>query len=792
MALTKTHNRMIQGAPKSVKDFNAVGDGVTDDTTAFTNAGLGAYVPSGTYLVDTSTVNPWDYYGAGTIKAKTGQLISLESALSQNIIVQKKMMEPFFGFDNGTTSTEIFDGAEQVSQGLAYVNDKVYISQTVTPYSFMNGTKITAGSFVVGVLYEITSAGTTDFTLIGSANNSVGTRFTATGVGSGSGKAVIVEQQRIVEFTLNDDGSVVANNVFTNPLSLGHQGLSAVVEGSSVYLYSQNTTQPTYGGTDGGKGFSKILWNGASTSSIQNYQLFGYQGSGHKYENYHNATPCVSTDGRYIIMVAASQTNGSLDDSEATMFVYDRAYVEALGDPLDAIPLYVCSVPFPEAAQRTDYTQGVASDGKYVYILRGFSMPRYKHIVQKFDFYGTLISEIEIDDARAQYGVDGLLNNSTLGFPYSFEPEGISLVGDQLLVCVMDWWVTGSDIVTYNGKNYAARQDHTSKAPDATLGESFWVETTKTATAGSWTTGVSYTTGNFTRRSKLIYSIKPETGSANEEPVNAGLTSRVSAASTVSRENGVNVSVKNGEEYNIARYSELTGSYVPLVTFGLNGYVSEFYDARVGSTQDRNSTINSVQEETPSVRSVMEIRSDRTISNGASINLYGGSDSTNPDRARIYAGGSFSSQEVFVDLVNSGGPALRPNAGLSGSIDLGGASHLWDTVFASTGTINTSDERAKQDIRDLSAAEAAVAVRLKGLVKAYRFKSAYEAKGDDARIHIGVIAQDVVAAFQAEGLDPMRYGVVCYDKWDADEEKEAGDAYGVRYDELWAFIISAL
>lgn len=135
---------------------------------------------------------------------------------------------------------------------------------------------------------------------------------------------------------------------------------------------------------------------------------------------------------------------------------------------------------------------------------------------------------------------------------------------------------------------------------------------------------------------------------------------------------------------------------------------------------------------------------------------------------------------------------------INDTYSLGAASYKWTEVFATSGTINTSDERQKQDIRDLTASEQAVAVRLKSLVKAYRFKAAYEKKGDDARIHVGVIAQEVVAAFQAEGLDPMRYGVVCYDQWDdvVDEDGNvtlpAGDSYGVRYDELWAFIISAL
>jgi hypothetical protein len=46
---------------------------------------------------------------------------------------------------------------------------------------------ITAGSFVVGDTYEIVTVGTTDFTLIGAANNNVGTTFVATDVGEGTG-----------------------------------------------------------------------------------------------------------------------------------------------------------------------------------------------------------------------------------------------------------------------------------------------------------------------------------------------------------------------------------------------------------------------------------------------------------------------------------------------------------------------------------------------------------------------------------------------------------------------------
>lgn len=46
-----------------------------------------------------------------------------------------------------------------------------------------------AGSFVVGNVYKIETLGTTDFTLIGAASNTIGLQFIATGVGTGTGTA---------------------------------------------------------------------------------------------------------------------------------------------------------------------------------------------------------------------------------------------------------------------------------------------------------------------------------------------------------------------------------------------------------------------------------------------------------------------------------------------------------------------------------------------------------------------------------------------------------------------------
>jgi hypothetical protein len=834
----------------SVLDFGAVGDGVADDTTAFTNAGAGAYVPEGTYLVDTSALDVWDYSGPGIIKTETGQFISLQSPLSHDRIVQKKMMEPFLGFDNGTTNTEIFDGALRTSQGMAYANfggsDKVYLLQPVVSAGSFNSTVITAGSFATGTLYEIVSAGTTDFTLIGAANNTVGTRFTATGAGTGTGTAAVVESQRIVEYTLADDGSVVSNDVFTGVLNLGHQGLSALVDGSSLYLYTQYVTQPTYRGVDGGKGFAKILWDGASTSSITNYQLFGYSGSGHPFEEYYGATSCASTDGRYIVLVANTTKSGGVEDTSNTLFVYDRIEVETAANPLDVRPVYSCILEIEGRHQRASATQGVASDGQFAYVYRGFYMPLGYSCIQKYDFYGKLVATIFVDGPRAQYGREGLLDNATLGIPASFEPEGMALNGSQILLLAMDYFKQAGSIVSYKGSNFSAINDNNNLAPDAFGGDDDWVRTTKAASgawegyvnAGSFTVGGSYkieeigttdftligaasntvgltftATGvgsgtgyatrnyaagaNYTKRSKVIYAVQPEVGDVGEEPVDAAINNIVSGASIASLANAVDFSAAQGNTIQFTQYSENTGEYVPVVYFSRNGFITQFFDTRADSTPDRISSIASRHEVLPLQRDMFEIRADQTIANGGAINLYGKDDAVNPNTVRFYGGENYDNYIELVEDVSQ--PFFAPSAASSGTINLGGSGRLWDTVYAATGTINTSDERAKQDISSIDDAERRVALAIKGMMKKYRLKASVEKKGTSARTHFGVIAQDVKAAFEAEGLDPSEYGLFCHDEWEEvpaiDGEQNGspeGDRYGIRYEELFAFIIAAL
>ncbi len=135
---------------------------------------------------------------------------------------------------------------------------------------------------------------------------------------------------------------------------------------------------------------------------------------------------------------------------------------------------------------------------------------------------------------------------------------------------------------------------------------------------------------------------------------------------------------------------------------------------------------------------------------------------------------------------------VRPGA--DNTQDLGAASFRWAVVRAGTGAINTSDERAKQDIGAipyawLDAWGAVEWVR-------YKLRDAVEAKGDDARWHVGLIAQRVRDAFAERGLDAQAIGLLCYDEWEEQTETdesdethvtlEAGDRWGLRYDECQA------
>lgn len=114
--------------------------------------------------------------------------------------------------------------------------------------------------------------------------------------------------------------------------------------------------------------------------------------------------------------------------------------------------------------------------------------------------------------------------------------------------------------------------------------------------------------------------------------------------------------------------------------------------------------------------------------------------------------------------------------GADNEFNLGAPSYRWKNVYAASGSISTSDAREKQAIQQCpdGVLDAWGDVEF----RQFAFNEAVTKKGADAaRLHSGVIAQQVIKAFADRGLDATRYGLLCFDRWpDGYDEVEIVDA----------------
>lgn len=124
----------------------------------------------------------------------------------------------------------------------------------------------------------------------------------------------------------------------------------------------------------------------------------------------------------------------------------------------------------------------------------------------------------------------------------------------------------------------------------------------------------------------------------------------------------------------------------------------------------------------------------------------------NPAGAQVLIGASTPASGGALEV--AGGP-ITPHA--DNAQDLGKPSFRFGTVYAGTGTINTSDRRAKKNIGAIPDEW----LDAWGDVQHRRFKF----RGG-SRWHIGLIAQDVHAVFAARDIDAFEIGLLCYDQWD--------------------------
>ncbi len=144
-------------------------------------------------------------------------------------------------------------------------------------------------------------------------------------------------------------------------------------------------------------------------------------------------------------------------------------------------------------------------------------------------------------------------------------------------------------------------------------------------------------------------------------------------------------------------------------------------------------------------------------------------------------------------LYMANGATVVPMKGGSVSdntVDCGHASYRFDNIRATNGTIQTSDQNEKQQIASLTSAEITAAKAISQLFKTFKWNDKVEAKGDDARTHTGVIAQEVQTAMSNAGLDAADYAFWCSDTW-TDDDGNSQTRMGIRYPELLAFVGAA-
>lgn len=246
---------------------------------------------------------------------------------------------------------------------------------------------------------------------------------------------------------------------------------------------------------------------------------------------------------------------------------------------------------------------------------------------------------------------------------------------------------------------------------------------------------------------------------------------------------------RNGNTF--FKASELLHFTAPAMAFGSNGIITIYDD--IGSVQIEGS---------------IKLDGEIKINNATPITEDNKSSYTFPPASHTH---------TFATLYNNNGIAhvtsyeynFRPHSSMGDNeISCGSPSYRWTQVFAATPTISTSDGNLKELAGEVTDAEKRVARKIKSLITKFRYKDAIAKKGNDARIHFGVVAQDVKEAFESEGLNPYQYGLFCSDTWyekdgkacDENDRPYTKDDEGVtevtrlslRNEELHYFILKSL
>lgn len=807
----------------NVKDFGAIGDGVHDDTAAFRSAaatGSRVVVPRGTYKVDCTGLRMEHFFGEGLIRSLTTGALFRASGAS---VLSTTAFESLCGYpkveSTGTgavTGTPIFpSAATRAQQGGAYCMTPDGIEHYFVAFRTASNTGSTGGNACRIAEYRFNTDGTLNPEVV---------QFTAElPIGHGQGLGVTVEDGEV--YLWANDAYLTSDTVHRRGVSKTHWRGASTAESDITYLKLLADDDPMQISTptisaDGRyliclctspEGFRILGWTLAGLTELSEPEINFAAAS----PAYHSFLQGICADSHFIYAVSGS---GALTlPNGVLVFDYQGNFVKVIYAATDTHVyggfdgivnrtenlVYSCELEHLIIHGGDLLIGGIISERDYGAIVSDGDY-RYAAVVSNdTDDEGTEIVAGEYLDSdywqptalAATAGEFSKGETYTLGavtlrrkFLYRLGastgsaeefPASDQSGNDQPVI-------NGYKNVTFTTREQNGFYFRGKRAIDGRVYNLFTVNHRGNMYLFDGDAGADHS------HSSMLYTRHLSSGNEYVK-LNGGSDNSTSGSITLhgtyDTQSNLWASFGYGQEADHGIGITKTGLLV-IPTYLTNGEDVSFSSFGVCFARDSVSKVSTGKEKNvaglvkSSTQNFGLYSYNRGLTLGA-INLNGND-------------WDFGIRICFAGTTAGGAELQR---GLLPAYDakgtFGSAALRWSEMFSATGTINTSDERLKQNIGDIPEE----VLKAWGDVKwcQYRFKDAVAQKGDAARYHTGLIAQRIDEAFKAHGLDARKYGLLCYDEWaeqvaevdpktgeEVEPYRAAGSRWSVRYEEALA------
>ena len=732
----------------NVKDFGAKGDGVTDDTEAFKQA----FQRADTVFVPDGTY----LVGDVDISRLSGSGVILYKTgrriSVRSIALESKIAQTLWG--------DLYNSRNAVVQSMSICGKYIFTSQ-----------------------------------------NTDGDPYTKTGVVKITQYEMPTEISENWNIEVKGDWRPVAEASFTGFLGHG-EGCSAVYgDDGEIYIYAQASNVYDEGDSiikKAANGFSRIHWKGSNTTSADIETFYGLK-------DVQNAGQVsVTPDGKNLVIAFSKDTSSELywDSAAANaVHIYDLQELTEASNDAAREQIRPENSWVHKRIENIGIRSGVYCDNRHVYIMSSGASVSGSEAVCAYDYAGNLVREINID-AFASIDVESFLYGTESGlYPTSKEAEGLCYHNDSLYLVAKLNYSKPASFCKYFGKTYYAIVDSTGVSP---INVDYWAPTLRDVPdAAEWSKSQSYTGVTNTVTHKWLIAISPSGIYKKEYPLN--VTAWHHNVYSLLRTAG-QATIVSGDGNNVVfgtLYNNL-GSMLPLAAFTKYGSLQLY---NINESFGNGELSNFLITHSPNYRRTDIYAYQGGVGKHAFIRLgFIDDDSEEPGMA------FFSGNARRLYLVPDGTSRFYGDArpAVNNAYNLGNGANRWAQLYVASDAISTSDEREKQDVAEYP--DAVLDAWGEVTFHQFLFRDAVEKKGEAARIHAGVIAQQVVEAFEKRGLDATRYGLLCYDKWDDEYETvevedapaaldsegnetpakthtekrlvtAAGDRYGIRYSE---------